>query len=439
MRPAKDAPIASTVGVKGLSRSTAVAVGVKVLGAAAALGVNLIVARLLGAADAGLYFLAATTMTIGTVFGRLGLDNAVLRFVSEAVDRADLDGVKATHHRANMVSLVASLGAGALLILFAPLFARLFSAPALTAPLRWMAAGIVPTSLVMLHGEGFKALRRPNLGIAAKQLFLPVATIVAMLAMVPTWGVDGAGAAYLVAAMATLAVTWSLWPRDRRPFVRTSGESVRSLLHSSIPLFWFASLNLVMTFSDTVLLGILGSTTDVSIYTVAAKLALLTTFVMTGIESIVAPRFSGMLARGEHGALRTLAIRATSLATGAALPIIAILVAAGPWVLRAFGPAFPDGAAALAILACGQLVNVMTGSVGYLLIMSGRERDLRNNVLVAAVSNVVLNLCLIPALGISGAAIATATSIVVMNLLSLWKVRRFLGFLVLPFMRTAPS
>ncbi|MEA3643989.1 MAG: polysaccharide biosynthesis C-terminal domain-containing protein [Lamprobacter sp.] len=82
----------------------------------------------------------------------------------------------------------------------------------------------------------------------------------------------------------------------------------------------------------------------------------------------------------------------------------------------------------LRILALEQLVNVATGSVGYLLSMTGHERLLRNNVLAAAVVALDGALVLIPAFGLIGTAVATATGIAIQNLLCVWQVRRVLGF-----------
>ncbi|WP_462323225.1 hypothetical protein [Halochromatium sp.] len=60
--------------------------------------------------------------------------------------------------------------------------------------------------------------------------------------------------------------------------------------------------------------------------------------------------------------------------------------------------------------------------------MTGHERLLRNNVLVAAVVALGMALVLIPAFGLLGAAVATATGMAIQNLLCVWQVRRVLGF-----------
>ena len=67
------------------------------------------------------------------------------------------------------------------------------------------------------------------------------------------------------------------------------------------------------------------------------------------------------------------------------------------------------------------LIVCFVGSAGQLLNMTGHERDVTKGMAYAAVLNIVLNLSLIPWLGIYGAAIATAISLITQGVL-LWRL-----------------
>jgi O-antigen/teichoic acid export membrane protein len=95
--------------------------------------------------------------------------------------------------------------------------------------------------------------------------------------------------------------------------------------------------------------------------------------------------------------------------------------------LHLFGTKFEQGAWPLRILTLGQLVNVATGSVGYLLIMTGNQTLLRNNTTVWAILNLVGNLVLVPSYGAVGAATSTAVCLASMNIVSWWIVRKKLN------------
>ena len=110
--------------------------------------------------------------------------------------------------------------------------------------------------------------------------------------------------------------------------------------------------------------------------------------------------------------------------------------AAVPQIPSMIGPEFLAGSALLVVLALGQFVNVATGSVGYLLMMTGHEKLMRNSVAIAAALNLALNLTLVPVAGAMGAAIATAISLATLNLVATYYVWSHLGIVMIPFLRS---
>ena len=96
-------------------------------------------------------------------------------------------------------------------------------------------------------------------------------------------------------------------------------------------------------------------------------------------------------------------------------------------VLRVFGSEFSGGGAALLLLAAGQLINIATGSVGFVLIMVGRTGwDL-----VVYAASLALNLglafWLCPRYGMEGAAVANAVTFALSKWARLALVKRFVG------------
>jgi O-antigen/teichoic acid export membrane protein len=98
-----------------------------------------------------------------------------------------------------------------------------------------------------------------------------------------------------------------------------------------------------------------------------------------------------------------------------------------------FGGAYETGAAALAVLATGQLINTVAGPLGQVINMSGRQYlTMTNNALVATL-NALACVFLIPRYGMVGAASSTAGSLTLVNLIKLVEVR--LLFSMHPFGR----
>src|SRR3954453_14968310 len=68
-----------------LSRQAAWVVGCRVIGIAATLASNVLVARLLGPGEFGAYILITTVMALGGLLAMAGLNEAALRFISESL------------------------------------------------------------------------------------------------------------------------------------------------------------------------------------------------------------------------------------------------------------------------------------------------------------------------------------------------------------------
>jgi O-antigen/teichoic acid export membrane protein len=103
--------------------------------------------------------------------------------------------------------------------------------------------------------------------------------------------------------------------------------------------------------------------------------------------------------------------------------------------LDLFGASFQTGAAALMILALGQFINAMAGPAGNVLLMTGQERIAVRGVAAGLVANVVLAIVLVPPLGVTGGAIAFASSLVLWNTVLVVLARRHVGVNVTAFRR----
>jgi len=96
--------------------------------------------------------------------------------------------------------------------------------------------------------------------------------------------------------------------------------------------------------------------------------------------------------------------------------ILGILaIAFGKIILNAFGPGFDAAYPALVVLVFGQIVNALAGSVGFLMIMTGHQRQMAYILCGVAVMNAALNAAFVPMYGLMGAAAATTMTHIVWN------------------------
>ena len=402
----------------------------QVVGAGLGFLLNILLARLFGAQGAGYYYLALTVMMISTVFGRMGLDNTVMRFIAINVQKRAWDKVAGIYRYAMGLAASISLLVSAIVFATASWIAEgLFSEPALTSIIRIMSLGITPSALLLLHAQAFKALQQAALAILISAVAVSGLNIVLLIALSRFFGTDSIAIAYVTTQVSLLLSSTIIWqylvPKPQQP--QKANFDITLLVFTSLPLFWVASMHLVMKWIDTFMLGIWTDAGEVGIYGVAARTAFLTSFVLSAVNSVVAPKFATLYEEGNLLALGKLARNAALLMTFLSLPLLIAFIFFSSQILAIFGAGFTEGGTALAILACGQFVNVATGSVGHLLVMSGREKIFRNNIVFGAILNATLNFLLIPRFGLVGAATATATATMVMNLRAVWLAKKHLG------------
>jgi O-antigen/teichoic acid export membrane protein len=425
----------SDVHLQEVIRGASVAFTLKGAAAVIAFALNLILARMLGPDGAGLYFLALTVVTIVAMLSKVGLDNTIVRFTALNAIKGDWGAVKGLYRKGMLLTLAVSLLFTSLLFVLAPWLANtVFHDPRLAAPLRWMSLAVAPFALVYLQGQALTGLKKIREGVALSGAVLSGLTLLGVLILVPLYAVTGAVAAYALASFVTLGIGLLLWKRATPDLKGTQGSfPTDRMLASSMPLFWVALLNMALQWSSSLMLGMWSTSADVGLYSVANRTSGLVSFILISVNAISAPKFSEMYSKGDMEGLGRLARSTAKLMALFASPIVlACVLFPGP-VMSIFGPEFVAGGPALAILGVGQFVNVVTGSVGYLLIMTGQERVWRNLMGVSAALCLALNALLIPAYGLVGAALAMAASLSVLMLLAVWMVRRSLGIMTVPF------
>jgi O-antigen/teichoic acid export membrane protein len=418
--------------MRELLRGTSTAASMRLLRTATSFALNVMLGRMLGADGVGLYFLAYAVVRIGAVIAQLGLARTVLRFCAADAAQGDWGRVRGAYRRALSMSTLLALAVTVLAWWQAGRLAALFSEPELATSLRYMCLGILPWTLVTLHSQFLLGLQRTRDALLVEGVAIPLVHIPMLAVLGGAYGLTGASGSFALSALAVLVLGRRLWKRAMPEGIVPVQFDTRDLLRSSLPLFWMDVTSVLIGITDTLILGIWRDASEVGIYTVARRVAVLTSAMLTAVNVVVAPKFAGMYRRGELDAISRLARRSAKLVTAVAAPYLLAVVLVPHWILGVFGPGFSAGSTALVLLAFGQFVAAATGSVGYLLIMTGHERSMRNNTILAAALSIVLQLVLIPRFGFVGAAAATSISSVVSNLVAMMLVWRYLSILTMP-------
>jgi O-antigen/teichoic acid export membrane protein len=202
----------------------------------------------------------------------------------------------------------------------------------------------------------------------------------------------------------------------------------REILFISLPMFLAASMNYLVGQTGLFMLGVFRSESEVGYYTAAVKLATLTSFVLTGINSMAAPKFSELFFTNQVEELFRVAKKSTKLIFWTTTPILFLLILLGKKIIAIlFGNDFILAYWAMVLLVLGQFVHSISGSTGIFMNMTGHQKIYRNIMLLTSFLNIISNLALIPRFGLIGAAIAGMLSLIFWNMASLIFIKRKYG------------
>ncbi len=407
-------------------------------GIAALLGVllGILLARSLGAEDVGVFYLALAVVSIGCNIGRYGVDTALLRLVSASADEGDWGRVKALYWSGLWIVVCVSLIVMIVMIAASSFFATvIFKESELSGPIQIMALSIPIFVLINVHAELLKARRYISKAIITQSVLFPLLAGLLVIILSRFLGINGVAIAYVLAYLFVLGVGVYFWRSVMVRHVPQSLSTYRTqskiLLKTGFTLLLISLLNVVVDTSDTLMIGMFLDSSDVGLYGVALRLSTVSSMLLVVVNSVFASDISSLWESGEHKKLQSLVRTVTVAMLVAALALIAGFIIFSDVLLGLFGREFVAAEYTLVLLAVGQFFVLGTGPVAYLLMMTGHEKFHRNNMILCAVLNILLNGFLIPFCGINGAAIATAMSLAIKNVLGVIYVRKKLKIKVL--------
>jgi O-antigen/teichoic acid export membrane protein len=179
---------------------------------------------------------------------------------------------------------------------------------------------------------------------------------------------------------------------------------------------------------DRLFAGYFLTAADVGNYQAMTQFSLPITLVMTSFNTIFAPMIASLHQAGRKTDLEELYRISTKWGLYIVLPFaLVVLAAPGEIVPLIFGDKYAAAALPLVILMIAALVNVSTGSVGRILVMSGHQNAWLWLTVGAFAIDIVLCLIFIPMMGIAGAALGPSVAVVALMLGGLWRVRQAVG------------
>ena len=190
--------------------------------------------------------------------------------------------------------------------------------------------------------------------------------------------------------------------------VRFRLSHLKNLSGFSFWIFLTASGSLVFSYADTILIGFFMSNADVGIYRTAFQLTSIASFTTLAFNTVLYPKISNWGAQGQVSEIKKSLGRSYTYSLLLAIPTcIGGAILGKSLLYYLYGASFVGGYSALVILLLVQIVNVFMYLSTMSLTALNRPKDAFWITAIAAITNILLDLALIPIIGIAGAAVAT--------------------------------
>lgn len=412
-------------------RAAAIALVIRIGNAALAYVAQVVLARLMGQFEYGVFAYTWVWFMVFAALGTLGFGDSPIRFIAQLRERGETDHIRGFLRFAPAVIIATSISAG------------LFIAAAVPLVGPWIGASYVLPLVLMGICLPFACLQSFLEGVGRSYgwtipALLPVyilrhgLLLVFMVAAVAL-GFEASAVTAFICVVLTLVVSLvyqasailmrirgalEAGPRAYRPREWVRGSAPFSILYGSAYL---------SSFADVLVLSFFVSPAEIAIYFAATRIIQVVLVVPYAAMVGAAHLFSASHTRGDHDELQRICSNVSATTFVVSFFAIGLVLAIGEWLLRMFGAGFAAGYLPLVILSFGVVARVTAGPAEDMLNMTGHGGLSASTFLATVLVSIPLNVALVIPFGIVGAAVGSALALAGRAAWLTWVVRRRLG------------
>ena len=380
---------------------------------------SLIVAKALGAEEAGQFFLGMTIAMVVSVLFRAGFDQVLTRQVAalKAKGREDLSREVA----ALLVARFANRS-GPVVVTFAVIYLAIMWTGwtnEYVPEVFWTFFAAFPLiGLSAMMGCVYQGLGRTFMSVGVT-FYCANFFVIGAFSLLPEAKLiaDNLAAAFWVgSAIASIPAFLILASHSGRLDPELDHNSIdRGVKANAIAV----CCNLAVLWLPVLGLGALAAHSEVARFTVDSRVAQIVSFILPALNFAAGPRFSSLHATGQFAALKKSLTLSVIFSMGLCSLVAGPLLLTGGSIVSLVGDEYAGGGIILTVLIVAQWINGGTGPVIQFLSMVGSERELTRSYIAAAVVMACVFSPLILAYGALGAAMTSLIGVIVLNALCL--------------------
>jgi len=417
--------------IKKISISSTVSMAVNIVCLILIFLIHLILSNHLGSENYGKYYFILTLITILSIFSKGGVDTLLIRLLSKYSAKNNIGLIK------GLVSFSTKrvISNCIIIIILSIISIIVLNKYSHSNNSDYLYALLLLPCISFLHiGQaklaGFKLLIKSQI---PEKLIFPLLFIITLLFLLYSKGLALTVQTVIFChtfsiVMAIILVQYFLIKYIKSKYVYIKKEADIVNWKSSARSFILISASyLILAHIDVLMIGVLIDKEQSGIYGIASRVSALVAYGLYISNTILLPYISSLYTQKKYLPLQLILQKVAKYNFILSVFIFSIIVIFRNELLLLFGNKFIQGEVALIILCLAQVINVTVGSVGALMTMSGNEYYVSHVMVFAIILNTVLNLLLIPRIGMEGAAIATCITMISWNCLLLVRSYKKLG------------
>jgi O-antigen/teichoic acid export membrane protein len=383
-----------------------------------------------GAALYGLYSVALALIQLVASLCNLGLGDTSIRYTAIYHSKQQMRSLYGlVIFCSGLAGVIGILGAFGLIV-FSPVLAASRKEPDLV-PLLGLMAPLIP--LMSLQTVWFGALQGLKLfkwRVLSERVIVPVVLLVVISVFFIFAPSIFTIASATIISVALGAFAGSYW-LYRSVFLLVKGRRPRFDVHEWVIFSLFNFLTsiteVILESIDTLLLVVYAVTnSQVGQYNAAVKLSDFIAMPLFSLGTMFTPTIAELHSKGEHVRLGIMYRVVNKWTITLSLPIFLVATLFSRTLLQLSGKSFVDAWPLLVVSAIGSMVNAATGSLGYMLVMTGHQKWSFMNAITSVTLNIVFGALLIPYYGAMGAALGTMIALILVGTMRYIQVRLLL-------------
>lgn len=402
------------------SRDASTSFAMTLFSASIGLITTLLLARLIGAENYGIYAVAIVYVNIFAYIACLGFTHVIVRRQAQSTSADDVTQIQTVHRMATITAVIVGVCLAAIGWVLRDVILPTSNAGAQAVFLIAMGT-VVPVAFLRLREAILLGCHQPILSVFPERIVRPALMLIAVLVIALLAG--GQMSAYhaicaqVTAYVATIASAIYLVHRCAPADKDVRAAIDLSLFKEAVPFFFVGLTTLLAGRVDVMMLAGMTDAETVGQYRLAAQIAAIVMMLTTVSQTVLSPKVSKLSHQNDlEQLIHKLPKLAVVLFVITALFSTCVYMAfqfALPWI----GTDFSKSLSPLAVLLIAFTAITVLSPALPMLTMTGNARYAAYANVTSIALNVALNLVLIPQFGGTGAALSTAISIVVLYVL----------------------